>query len=734
MFDRLPLELMEAQADIRRGLERLAFLHHDRRLGALVVTHFSIRMLSTGGMSAAREGLGVWDINHAQVGGAHANLTNPSENSQFAPLIVGSQRSHEDGYDVLCGASLLNTIGGLLVAHPAAPARFLAYVDMGDGGCRVFFSSSVTVPPAKVPPFPKDLPPDAIPGPGGDGAAWVTVATPDFVPYGIGGYGTPYNDFIAQVLNSDGRISAFLLVFLSGFAEVIYPYFEPRSIVTGIQPAMDLLPIMSQMTLGTGQSATVTLTQADAVALQAPLLDFVDESRPFASQVDQPFVSEFVYAPGFLFTDVEYTFKGRTRNAPAGDIALLWTFADHSGDPNDAATTQTTTVEGATVLHTFAAGVLTSDITLVATHANGTTSRVTRRLAIAESFWGTLWELHQAVNDSERVRLGSLTIDFAKYVVDYLVAPDGTRESMAITYRNNVDGQFRCFGPAEPGQGELELQMPLRIRTRSISLIGDLATLGSVVRVNSADVTLVASKRFTPCVLTSDRRSLDPLRRATYADLAREPAEAADIETVKVQAAFGDETGSAMAPAALAAKPLGGTTVRVDSVSASAVLTEAGKSLSYLVSVMIGLGLAGVAAVMIAAVLVALQVTVIGIVMVVTFTLLVALLVYLGLAAVLIDWIAPFLLTRQAESAIRADLNARSGALARRMEARGMMRYSGEGLAEALTLMVIKRAIGDGHPVPEFDPAKEAGRARFRPQMFDTIFVSEGECKVRIRF
>jgi hypothetical protein len=164
------------------------------------------------------------------------------------------------------------------------------------------------------------------------------------------------------------------------------------------------------------------------------------------------------------------------------------------------------------------------------------------------------------------------------------------------------------------------------------------------------------------------------------------------------------------------------------------VLTEAGKSLSYLVAIMIGLGLAGVAAVLIAAVLIALEVTVLGIVLVVTFVGLVALLVYLGLAAVLIDWIAPFLLTRQAESAIRADLNERSSTLAQRMEARGMMRYAGEGLAEALALMVIKQAVGDGHPVAEFDPASETGRARFRPQMFDTIFVSEGECKVRIRF
>ena len=59
----------------------------------------------------------------------------------------------------------------------------------------------------------------------------------------------------------------------------------------------------------------------------------------------------------------------------------------------------------------------------------------------------------------------------------------------------------------------------------------------------------------------------------------------------------------------------------------------------------------------------------------------------------------------------------------------GLLTDAGEGLAEALARQAIRQARGDGHDLAD---VTDSGRDRMRPQLFETIVVTEGTAQVKM--
>lgn len=696
--------------------------------------------------TALFEGLSIIDIGHERVmQGAEGKAVFPPDQAQYEPYVIDETTSQPGGLRVRTAfgtsggtTGTRNTLGALLVLHQEYGLGLMGYADGGDGGVRVVVAGRVEpVPPATPRQNLKQIPPDIVVGTAGPGRAFVEIAASGWIPTRLPGYAVPYNDVLRRAPAGGLPIDIALLLL-----EPLFLHFTPRSLGGGLQAQFDALPLANA--LASGDSAvldtiaqpTLTLTQADADAIQASLVSTAEASGTTRSD-GAAFPSRFTFAPGVAQAEVALDFTAGAEPPGGQSVTFTWTFTP----PDDSGESVSSFGPSATSTQPFTFPVEGEwNVSLTATAADGTTSTASGRIDVAPTLWNLLWSPFTTI-PSESVAFRSLTLSLMRYDVTYATAADGSRQSMTIAYGSSHTTEMRFLAGEAGQQGRIELGMPI-VMSSSNGLLSAPASL--VARFVSMRAPLRYERLFTPTVAASDRRSADLLsgRRYTRIDRASPGptgAAASDVETVRRMDLSTDARNSSMMPNALSCKPINRGSVTRGNIELDLELTVGASAFIRIASVIVSLGLVA----MLFGPIMAAVVAIVGIVLAVPLVILLAIALGLGLGELILTLTRDAMIawaTEEAEKGVDDSLDDIREAL----DAAHLMTYAGEGLAEALAIEAIRQAIVDGHGVqpPVHDtpePAapgerrKATGRERFREQFFETIVVGENRCRVLLR-
>lgn len=736
LFDSNRVQCLGLSRDPRVTKGDLVLLHHDDWLGVLAATRFSLSPASPNGrpMQAVPQGTSVFDVNHAVLHHVRqpSLSANDDELGQFGPVPFEIEANHPDGYKLRYRVFPHIKMGGAPVVDSSAPTAFFAYTDMGDGGVRVILRSDTSLPDFSPPGHPKKFNPSLVSDLGG--GKWIELETPEHVPLNLPRYRAPYADFLRGGWNNDREFS-----FALGLTLFLVPLFSgetfrPRSIVMGAQPALDMLPELSALFLGGAlvePPLPVTLTDAEATLLQATLVNLAPAlANQGNTPASPPFALSFAIDHGFLMQGSTYVF---TANLPNAAAVASWTFTFRL--PGDATSVFTATGTPTQVVVPGNANELTVELSVV---SGGNTVVSSKTYSVELSLWANVTSIYSNLAASGGVAFASLSVDIGAFVIDFTVS-GGTVSSVLVTYPTSYGGQFRFLDAPEPGQGRVGLRLPLTITASSVTPSGNLAWTAGLVRITDLEVKLRTNQSFTPGVLTSDRRTVDPLQNRTYKSLDRAAERQIrglpDQETVRrLSPQSGDVFATDFLPAALAMKPADDMQAELIGVDLQATLSSAARNVGVVVTILITLGLAMPLILSLAAVIIAtgplgvLAVASLGL-GVAALGALLATAVGFGLGSLLFDVLLPRLLRGAIRDKIRTRINGDLPGIAQELEGGGFGRYTGEGLAEAVAKRTFDQAIADGLAVA---PAEGLGRDRFRSQFFRMIVVSEGKAKIEI--
>ena len=717
-----------------KGVE-LTFGREDRRIGGIACDRFLVNPdLVTGIVEWT--GMSVLDLGHEQIAlDAAGDSRFPVENTQFRGLVSG-EATPDGGGLIEFFFPTVNTLGGLLVAHQDAGHGLCGYVGMGDGGGRVIFDSKVDLIESTVDHSFKSLPPEVVAGPGGGGRAWITLEAVDFVPGELPGYPVPYSD-VMRMLGPTNGLTLLLM-------ELLLKHFTPRSLGGGLQPLLEVLPVAGLLA-DPDPSASVDdlaapifdLDRDKANMIQVSLGAFLPAGEPIRSDNAQPFPAQFTIAPGPIQAESSNRFVAQVTDPAVITSAFTWTFTPTPAlsilipvNPVD--------MIGEDVTFTFPSEG-TGSVRLRIDASDGRRTEINRTLRVGPSLWQTVWSTYREINTDLPIRLGTTTLELMRHVIEFCISPDGRRESVHIDYLSEHGAAFRFDAGADAQQGRTMLRLPVTLSSDGGTFRG---LLGAAVTLESAKVSLNFERPFTLGVVTSDRRSFDVMRREMYAQIDSSPARAAtpdeaDVETVR---RLGFEPGRAfdMTPSALAAKPVGESTLRFHDLSLEVALTPLASSVVFLVGFLIALNLIFL---VVGPLLVGLGLLAIGL----GFVAIVALAVSAGLGLLFIQ-LAQAAANSVANTIARNALSSREtlGTIADGLDEAGVMNYAGEGLAEAIAIKAMQKAIEDCHAVEpptheQPDPNNPgsnhvpSGRERFRSQFFETVVVGPGVCRVLLR-
>ena len=675
---------------------RLTFLHAQFNFDAISATRFDVGASSATELIVTTSGFSLPDINHARI----SETVEAPENAQFQPFELRQLFPQDNGLNVRGPSSTANLLGGLITAHRNAPQSFYAYVDMGDGGGRVLYAPGLRLPPTEVPSDKKTLSQDMVPDPDESDRVFVKIESPDFLPLALPAYST---GLLPQ------RIAA-------GLNQT----FDVPAIVSGVQPPLDTLAqaaavlILLSGDLNEGSLTTddhgnpvqLVVTKNTVADLQFHEIAPDGSHSPFFdSDRDQPFALRMRCGPYPLFAGNPITFEALAPNEPAGGLTFRWNFSNGATATGQRATT--TFMPPAGVIPRLPLAVT---ITLTATKPDGTSAQLIHAETVPESFWAELGAPIDAINfqdtDGDRVpdapsqfQVRKFSVTMSRYKLSFDTAPDMSPSQLRIDYLTQHKGDFRFRGGS--GQGVVEERAEVSLSLAQVKVNGPLAAL---IAVKSATATLRLSRRFTPGVLTSDVHDTQ-----------------GQIETVQ------DNAG--LLPNALSCKPVGDTDVTVVSKpDVSVVLADLTRQLSWLVAALLAL----VPSAMLIGMLLPFLVLIFPIA---TVTMLLAAgigailsaLIAAGFAFILTDWLGPPLLSWIASDQFyqyldRDDTKAKIAQL-------GLLTNAGEGLAEAIARRAIQQARADGHAVAD---VTDTGLDRMRPQLFETIVVTEGIARVKM--
>jgi len=710
-----PVALLAYQADERR--EVLVLAHEHRQTGTLVATTFHLSLqVEPPGLVASSQGFAVLDIGREQLGDV-LGMPDEAENAQFEPLHARGPHDHADGFRIRGPRFYKNTMGGAVVGPPEGGAELYAYVDMGDAGLRVFHETDASAPPPVAPPWIKALEPGMVTGPGGEAHAWIDIVeSADFDPR-VPAYRAPYADFVRAFEDPQTGAIDFqlvLLLLLVGANRLVGDYLEPPSLLGSLQPSVDLLPLAVSLTGGWDiandglplAAEELVLSEADTVGVQEFMSDTsgrIETEGPGGAA----FALTLHQQPSVAFPGTEVSLRAETG---AGDHVFTWTLetVDEDGE------VQTEAAEGAAIAWAWDEPG-TYRVTLVATSDTGQSVTIERRVVVGVSLWDTLWATFDTVDDSDVFGISALTLTLLHYRLEYELDGGGARDGVRITWQEGVPASARFLGGGIT-QGRVDYGLVIGFEASSIQLEGPLAL---AVEVRSVRGSYRYGRPFSPSVLTSDRRQDDVVQGRPFP---------APVETVQrgVDAGGGSRRPTPEA-AALAMKPVGPSSLSLREVEVRTALAPPARVVGWLIGVLAALGLAAVAAVAIVGALVAAGVlVVVGI----ALAALVGLLIVLGLTWLLVEVVAPPLLQWAAQRMVRSNLEESLAEVRTSLDGQGLATYTGEGLAEGLAGQVIAEAQAQGFDVE--DPGR-SGRDRHRHAFFETIFVSNGLCRVRVR-
>jgi hypothetical protein len=615
-------------------------------------------------------GADVWDINHAHIGSPTALNPDASvENTQFQASSTSPAGPTNWGVRFLD-----DTIGGaLLTERSTAPWRFFAYSDLGDGGARVVLEANT--PPPDSPPLTPDvktLTPAAVPGPGVGSDKWIEIAPP------------PGGDWIASALPGD-------------FVKTL----DSRKSINGsIHRRLDaVLDFADQLTASGTINVSAGFTDFSLDAIQASMLESSPLGDATTSDTAFPPVASFRFKPTAPMASSPITLEGELVGEAGGTFS--WTVVEVTS-PTPTGGSSSFTLTGSSPAVTLPRG---GDwrITLVVTRSNGTTRTATTTITgVSASIAQTLWGFHTGLSSSGVV-VGDATITFLKYSFAYKVASGGAPRSINITELPAHDSRFR-FLPNGLEQGDVEYQDRITFTSAAVGLTD--ATIAAVVTVTSIGATFFFGRKFTPCVLTSDQRTRDPLTRSN----------GVEEEVARVN---GEDQASA-----LSAKPSGNSALQLESTTVIVSLAPGAMALAILLPALAVLGITGIAAT-----LVALFAGLDAAILLGLAGLGIAIGLAIAIALVLVFVVVPAI---QNYIRLRIALAITTGTTKASLDGSQMIEFAGEGLAEALARQFIGIASSADTSVPPPD-ADGVSRNRFRDQFWQMILTTEKKCRALIR-
>jgi hypothetical protein len=325
-------------------------------------------------------------------------------------------------------------------------------------------------------------------------------------------------------------------------------------------------------------------------------------------------------------------------------------------------------------------------------------------LNVVRDLKGVLWEAHREIARGDAYTIGDLRLTMLQNQITFVVPGDVDQRRVGFTMLEHRRTQMRFLGNGDE-QGRVAARAHITIDSTDVTLDDPL---GLAFAVTGLHVDLFYTRTFTPGVLMRDRRDLDPLsdqRSVTdtidrsdslaHAALSAKPIADSDVSAnARVEVTL--TPGAVAIPAIVTALGFIGATA-----VASTVLGWAG-----LIPVAAALGIAGLAILVVA-----------------TITLIYLLTV--TVPVIVSDFVSQEVVRRLTSPESRE-----------RFDALSLLRYGGEGVAEAIARGVLDRASEASDRIaPATSPSVEesVGTDRFRGQTFQMVFISAGSCRVLVR-
>jgi hypothetical protein len=642
---RIPAYLVDAYLVPEKKGIALLFLYHRQEFGALWLSSFLIAN-QPGNLIPQEIGYNVVDINHRQIPRQELSTHTTEENLQFFPwTMVEQQVEHHPTLLQLAGLhcsyvvikdrqfSLDNTIGGALVRDRGVPGLgFFSYTDLGDGGVRAVYTErmpSLEDGPANG----KDLPLEAVGGPGNLGSDWIDLP--------------PAATWRASRLEG----------------------YNGGPVVSGLDKSLELLWLVAPS--GSSQGDTLRLKEDDALEIEKNIYDWTpDTQSAWLPVANDPFALR--YSPTNAFPGQVMHFQVRSDWLTA---TYSWNFGDNS-----------LIQVGQYVEHTYTAPSTEQpyEVRVTATLENGENLSVSSKLTIRQPLWNEIWTMASNINNStDLFEIRDHAIIMSRYDISFQYDSDGQPDQVTIKRQPTFGLEYKFLGPPF-GQGYVQERLPINIQILGVEM---KRWLGMFVTIQNILIKIAWIRLFTPCILTSERRSVGH-RTELLIDI----------------------------PAALAAKPLNEGNIEVDNPSIEGHLKPLNIAAFALIS---GLGILG---------LVSLAVDIIGqyTALQIAFrtgqSLLAAVIfaVLVGFVAVVVS---PAVMNNLSQ---RIRSNLESDDFQNKLVKDGLFVNSGEGLAEALAVETLRVVQGGQSP-----PA--TGDNRTRRNFFEMVFVTDGNARVLVR-
>lgn len=670
---------------------RVDLLHHREHLG-LYRSRIHLT-LSEGIVSVAERAFDVWDIGHLQIRDFE-DLTPPAdaENRQFEPVdeLVPTRAPRVS----IPALTADNTIGGNLRADTTrTPVGFFSYTDLGDGGLRVQYAPDIE-PLVDPPPIEdeKTLRPDQVTGPPIPCDVWIELTGAGWRPAELPGYEVG----VLQARRSLGSALEVPIGFLLDSADIVtgngdapdgVPIDPADSLTIPQLTAIDTFrarltqPLVRTIGLSDGTSCDVTLSPGGLVAGVALSLSATFPTPP--SQVGWTAVRVRDLPEGFTGP-----FPALAGGVPVGTPLPMAA----SGNP----ATLTPDRPGDWRISVFTAAP--DGTTLAAGFVD---------VRLLDSSYALLTGLYDGIAEGEWHRIGDLEATLLTYDLRYGVGAIGNRPvRIRIVPRLRRATELR-FRRGEAGQGVVDARHLLSFVSDEMQLKHGLDLL---FHVNGFAVTLPYRRAYTPGMLMRDTRFRDVL-----------DGHALDPGTETI---IRDEVER---HAGIGCKPIGDGAIDPLDVEVDLSLTAGAITVTAILLALTLIGAAAAVAAItyfLAGIAAAMAVGIAGLALALVLT--VALTIYIAITV-------PKVVADFAEDQVSAAV--RSPDQLERLNELPLLRYSGEGAAEAVAREVLQAARDAGFAVPaaaDFD-TPEIGHERTWGQLFQMVFVSQDRCRVLLR-
>jgi hypothetical protein len=662
--------------DVGRKDLTLDLLHHRERVG-LFRTKLSAD-IGDGQLTVSGSAFEVWDIGHAQIGDPVDLVPDATpENAQFAPAGELPLSASPDA--LVRPAVADNTIGVNLSADLSRePVGFFGYTDAGDGGLRVIFAPDTPVLPDPPPvDNEKVVRPEQVTGPHVPCEEWVEIADAEVVPSGLPAY------FVG--------------------IDVVFP--SLGSTVEAVFDSLDTAAAVVQRPDGSIPNRITGLFDRD--------LDDLDAVRLLGTQVEIPLIAAdgravvVTRTPERPVDGVPFSVAVEVNGAPVPAVGAFTFLPPPGALPGGPGAPQMAIGTPLTLALPFAGQWRMS---VMLTDVSPGVRLPDVDFEVGESLRRTVWGLPAPLH--RRLEVERVHVSMLQYEIEYVTPPaeDDRHVTINRATERATEMRFRASGAAEQGIVDYDANITVFVPgSGGGATIGRVKNALGLLDLKELRVTFAYGRPFTAGMLMADRRSANVLTQDVTPDGGTEVIRRDDPSR---HCAIGGK------PFGATSVPRRDTQIRLETNLLNATLASVVTALGIFGLTTLASWIAGLYGLVALAGLLGPQ----GVILAATVgaLLLVALV---------------FLLPRAVESAAIASINETLAADATRqaLDRAALLRFAGEGMAEAIALKVLEKAEDSGlvTPGPEAD-AERPGFQRFK-QAFQMVFVADGICRVLVR-